>query len=240
MRRRQCSNWRKNSANIDWFYRRKWLKVSHLCLGVNRIMKKIVALILVVQTVITFSFACCEASAQSAFDIEKQREVYLKKLESEIPDPKKLRRIARKTFLIPISKQDEVILQALAKQANIYANMVGFIVDEYDKFIQKNETKRSANQKIASVRNAYVRNRNEFLEIRNLAYFNLGLKARLAGENVRALLYFRDAYRLSPFDCGKEIPRERCIRWKAEMKIQELLGLSFILTYPTWTESWLE
>ena len=75
---------------------------------------------------------------------------------------------------------------------------------------------------------------NEFLGIRNQTYFNLGMKGKEAGNNIESLIWFRDAYRLSDFECGNRQAREKCMRWKAEKELQKLLGLSSIKAYVTW------
>ena len=74
---------------------------------------------------------------------------------------------------------------------------------------------------------------NEFLEIRNQAYFNLGLLAKNENKTMEAFLYFKDAYRLSLFDC-RGTSEKYCIRWKAEQELQKLLGLMEIKAYVTW------
>ncbi len=174
------------------------------------------------------------ASAQSMLDIDEQRAAALEKLESELPDPDGVRGIAQETFSKSISDQDADILRSLAKQSNSYANMVNFIKDEYDDFRRENYRYDFVLEKLDPSLNQYSRIVNEFLDIRNQAYFNLGMKEKEAGNNVPALLWFRDAFRLSSFDCGKSQEREMCMRWKAEQEIQNLLGLSSIRAYVTW------
>ena len=112
--------------------------------------------------------------------------------------------------------------------------MVNFIKDEYDDFRQENYRYDFVLKKLKPSLGQYTQVVNEFLAIRNQAYFNLGTKAKNAGNNVPALLWFRDAFRLSGFDCGKNQARETCMRWKAEQEIQNLLGLSSIKAYVTW------
>ena len=46
-------------------------------------------------------------------------------------------------------------------------------------------------------------------------------------------LYFKDAFRLSIFDCESQQATETCMRWKAEQKLKELLGLS-VNSYVSW------
>ena len=155
-------------------------------------------------------------------------------MESVIPDPDGIRRIAKEIFSKPISDQDADVLQSLAKQSNSYANMVNFIKDEYDDFRRENYSYDFVLEKLNPSLGHYARIVNEFLAIRNRAYFNLGMKAKETGNNVPALLWFRDAYRLSSFECGKDQARETCMRWKAEQELQKLLGLSAVKAYVTW------
>ena len=144
------------------------------------------------------------ATAQSTLDIDEQRAATLKKLESDVPDPEEIRRIAKETYSKPISAQDTNVLQSLAKQSNGYANMVNFIKDEYDDYRRENYRYDFVLKKLNPSLEHYTRIVNEFLAIRNQAYFNLGIKDKEAGNNVSALLWFRDAFRLSSFDCGKK------------------------------------
>jgi len=62
----------------------------------------------------------------------------------------------------------------------------------------------------------------------------MGLIAKKKGENLRAYLYFKDAFRLSSFDCGPGKPVKGCMRWKAEQEMQKLLGLSDVEAYRSW------
>ncbi len=174
------------------------------------------------------------ASAQSTLDIDEQRAATLEKLESDVPDPDGIRRIARETFSKPISDQDTDVLQSLAKQSNVYANMVNFIRDEYDDYRRENYSYDFVLEKLNPSFGHYTRIVNEFLAVRNQSYFNLGMKEKEAGSNVPALLWFRDAFRLSSFDCGKNQARQTFMRWKAEQEIQNLLGLSSVKAYVTW------
>lgn len=187
-----------------------------------------------VLCVMVFLVVTSSASAQSTLDIDEQRAATLAKLESDVPDPDEIRGIAKETFSKPISDQDKDVLQSLAKQSNTYANMVNFIKDEYDDFRRENYRYDFVLKNLKPSLGQYTQIVNEFLAIRNQAYFNLGTKAKKAGNNVPALLWFRDAFRLSSFDCGKNQARETCMRWKAEQEIQNLLGLSSIKAYVTW------
>lgn len=184
--------------------------------------------------VLVLLIACPPAWAQSTLDIEDRRRADLEKLKSGIPNPAKLREIAASTFAKPISQQNEDILRSLADESNRYANMVNFIKDEYDEYHRDSYRFDFVLKKLSGPRNAYGAVFNEFLGIRNRAYFNLGMKAKEEGKIIEALLLFRDAYRLSNFDCGKRQDREDCMRWRAEQELQKLLGLSSIAAYVSW------
>ena len=174
------------------------------------------------------------ALAQSTLEIDDQRLATLDKMASVIPDPNKVREIAQDIFSTPLSEQEIDALQSLAKQANSYANMVNFIKDEYEDQRRENYRYDFVLEKLTPALQSYTRVVNEFLGIRNQAYFNLGLKEKEAGNHIEALIWFRDAYRLSSFDCGKDQAREECMRWKAEQEMQKLLSLSSITSYVTW------
>ena len=173
--------------------------------------------------------------AQSELDIDAQRAADLEKFEAGIPDRDKMREIAATTFAKPLADQSEDILLLLAKQSNYYANLVGFITDEYNGYYNSNYRYDFIKEKVSVPMNTYTGIENQFKTIRNQAYFNLGLKAKAAGRGIEALLLFRDAYRLSTFDCF-ETRRDNCMRWKAEQEMQKLLGLSHIRAYVTWKE----
>lgn len=172
--------------------------------------------------------------AQSTLDIDEQRAATLNKLDSVIPAPGKVREIAKELFSKPLAEQDTEVLQSLAKQSNSYANMVNFIKDEYDDYRRESYRYDFVLKKLSPTLRSYSQVVNEFLGIRNQAYFNLGLKEKEAGNHIQALVWFRDAYRLSVFDCGKDQAPQECMRWKAEREMQKLLGLSSITAYVTW------
>ena len=174
------------------------------------------------------------ASAQSTFDIDEQRAATLKKMESVIPDPVRLREIAKETFSKPLSSQDVDVLKSLARQSNSYANMVGFIKEGYEDSFRRNHSYDFVIEKLSPPLQSYRQVANEFLGIRNQAYFNLGMKDKAAGNNVEALIWFRDAFRLSSFECEDRQAPEKCMRWRAEQELQKLLGLSSIKAYVTW------
>ena len=173
--------------------------------------------------------------AQSELDIDTQRAADLEKFDAVIPSQDNLRDIATTAFARPLADQSEDTLLFIAKQSNYYANLVGFITEEYNDYYNSNYRYDFITKKVAAPMDAYTGIANEFKTFRNQAYFNLGLKAKAAGRGIEALLLFRDAYKLSTFDCS-ETPRENCMRWKAEQEMQKLLGLSHIRAYVTWKE----
>lgn len=81
----------------------------------------------------------------------------------------------------------------------------------------------------------YTRLANEFKDIRNRAYFNLGQKAEAVGDILQALYYYNDAYRLASFQCDSSTPREgQCTRLDAERRMQRILEITDIDPYTSW------
>lgn len=197
-------------------------------------MKSFGLLAVVLLLTAIFLVASPPASAQSTFDIDEQRAETLKKMESIIPDPVRLREIAEETFSKPLSSQDINTLKSLAKQSNSYANMVSFIKDEYEDSYRRNHGYDFVTEKLSPPLQRYRQIVSEFLGIRNQAYFNIGMKEKVAGNNVEALIWFRDAFRLSNFECEDRNAPAKCMRWKAEQELQRLLGLSSVRAYVTW------
>lgn len=192
----------------------------------------------IVGTILIVTLFCSDtvhvAAAQSDLQIEQQREEDLKALgTNSIPSPQRVKATAKALFARPLAEQSEAELKQLAKQANTYANLVRFISDEYSQYYRENYQYKFVQEKVAPARNAYDKRVNEFLDYRNRAYFNLGLKAKAAGNPTLALFYFRDAFRLSAFDCfGTK--KEECMRWQAEQELQKLLDLEAVQAYVTW------
>lgn len=153
---------------------------------------------------------------------------------TEVPDLEAVRTIAAQLFAKPLEQQDPEQLRKLSQEANRAANLVNYIYDEYDDYYKESYRYDFVQKEVRGPAREYERTFNEFIEIRNRAYFNLGIISRNNQRTMEALLYFRDAFRLSNFDCGsKKIPHT-CMRWKAEQEIQKLLGLSHIESYISW------
>ena len=128
---------------------------------------------------VTFIVATCLvvsslASAQSTLDIDEQRAATLKKLESDVPDPDEIRRIAKETYSKPISAQDTDVLQSLAKQSNGYANMVNFIKDEYDDYRRENYSYDFVLEKLNPSLGHYARNRERVFDHSKSSIFQFG------------------------------------------------------------------
>jgi hypothetical protein len=188
-------------------------------------------------TVVVSLFLTLAASAsnsQGITNVDEQRTKLLNDItESQIPNPEDITKLARATFALPLSEQSEDILKQIATKANLYANFVGFISGEYDSYRRENFRYDFVVRPVEKAREPYIELSNKFKDFRNQAYFNMGLKARDAGKNLEALLYFRDAFRLSDFECGKE-GSKNCARWHAEIEIQKLLRINGIRPYVTW------
>ena len=173
------------------------------------------------------------AMAQTV-NLDDERAKTLKELSSaEIQDPKKIELLANEIFKLPVQEQQEEQLKKIAATANLYANLVGYISGEYDTYKRENFQYKFITQKIEKPNDQYAEIGNKFKDIRNLAYFNLGIKARDSGKKLLAFLYFRDVFRLASFDCGKA-GAMKCPRWSAEQEMKKLLNLPEVNSYVSW------
>ena len=166
--------------------------------------------------------------------IEENRQQTLENFNiSEIPDLDRIRSLASNLFALPIGKQKVEDLTNLSIEANRAANLIRYIRDGYNDEYRENYRYEFIQEKLAKPHDDYVKISNEFIDIRNQAYFNLGIKYKSLGETVKSFLYFSDAFRLSRFDCGTKRPDD-CMRWKAEQEMKKLLGIEGIDSYVTW------
>jgi hypothetical protein len=189
---------------------------------------------ILVMTIAVFGFAA-PIAAQSTLDVDKRREEMLKELGSaDIPNPDKVREFAKAIFAKPLSDQKDDELRTIATQSNKYANLVSYLASEYESYSRENLRYDFVQKALRPGQDAYSKIGNEFKDYRNQAYFNLGMRAKSAGKEIESLLYFRDAYRLSSFDCGKGTAPQSCMRWKAEQEMQKLLKLDKVQAYVTW------
>ncbi len=171
----------------------------------------------------------------NTLSIEKERQKALKEFDmTEVPDLDAIRSFASELLSKPIEQQEKTQLSKLAMEANRAANLVNYIYGEYDNYYRDNYKYDFVQEKVIGSAKEYGRIFNEFVKIRNEAYFNLGIISRNNGETMEAFLYFRDAFRLSGFDCGPGNNPESCLRWRAEQELQSLLGLSHIKAYVSW------
>ena len=193
-----------------------------------------------IRQVVLFAFflGASNGIAQERTDtlsLEQERKKALERFNvTKVPDLDAVREIAAQLFAQPIKQQDSGQLKKLAEEANRSANLIDYIYDEYMDYYRENYKYDFVQAKVAEPAKDYERVFNEFLSIRNQAYFNLGLLAKDDGKTMEAFLYFKDAYRLSLFECGTKQPAKNCIRWKAEQELQKLLGLTEINAYVTW------
>ncbi len=163
--------------------------------------------------------------------IEKERQEALKEFNiTEVPNLDAIRSATNDLFAKPIEEQSTESLKTLAKLANQAANLVNYIYEEYDDFYRENYEYDSLRKDVIGPAREHREVVNEFVDIRNKAYFNLGIIARDAGKTMEAFLYFRDAFRLSGFNCWETVPN-KCMRRKAEQELQKLLELSHIKAY---------
>ena len=180
---------------------------------------------------IMLNYSCLYAQdTTETLDIDKQRENFLKKIQiSSIPNPKEIEKSSKMIFEKELKDQKEGELITLAQAANKYVNLVGFIEEEYSSQKRSNYRYDFVIEKLDPPLAKYQEIKNKFLVIRNQAYFNLGMKSKNAGESIAALLYFRDAFRLSSFGCSEGT--DNCIRWKAEQEMKELLQIDGVESY---------
>lgn len=175
------------------------------------------------------------AGSSGTLSLDKEREKALKEFDvSEIPNPDTVRKTADAIFGKKLDAQSEKELRQIAKQANKLTNLIGAILSEYASYYRENYRYDFIQKKVMGPHDEYIRASNEFIGIRNQAYFNLGLKAKQAKMNLRAFFYFKDAFRLSSFDCEDGSPEVTCLRWQAEQEMKKLLSLTDIQSYVRW------
>ena len=173
-------------------------------------------------------------NTEDTLDIEENRQKILENFDiSEIPDLDKIRSAASNLFAMPIGQQKVEDLTNLSIEANRAANLISYIRDEYNDEYRDNYRYEFIQEKLAKPHDDYVRISNEFIDIRNQVYYNLGIKYKNLGETVKSFLYFNDAFRLSGFDCRDKRPDD-CMRWKAEQEMKNLLQIDGIESYVTW------
>jgi hypothetical protein len=151
----------------------------------------------------------------------------------KIPDVQAEEKVIEAVLAKPLAEQTVDELEESASKANTIGNLIGTLLEGYKMPVIENSRYDFVMKTLAPAHDAYAEASNRFLDYRNQAYFNLGLKAKEKGETMMAYLYFRDAFRLSNFECDKGQKPESCMRWKAEQELQKLFGLS-IKSYVTW------
>lgn len=190
-------------------------------------------------SVAVFSFSILVSSGNAivaqeranTLSLEQERQATLEEFDvTELPDLDVVRAVATRLFALPLEQQDEEELKKLSREANRVANLVDYIHDEYDDFYREIHKYPSVRERVMVPADEYGDIINEFVTIRNQAYFNLGALSRDNGRTMEAFLYFKDAFRLSDFYCG-EVGALTCMRWKAEQELQKLLGLSHIKAF---------
>lgn len=176
------------------------------------------------------------SSIDEALSIEERRSALLSLIDGrEIPGPDQIRATARALFALPISEQGEKNLRGLAREANLYANMISRITDEYDQAFRREARYEFVQEEIQKKAGPILDVKSEFLGIRNQAYLNLGFLLKEEGRDLEAFFTFSDAHRLSPFDCfPAEDARTDCVRLIAEEEMKRLLQLSEFESYIYW------
>lgn len=193
--------------------------------------------VVLVHLILLFTLSNSGAMAQDTEDLLAIEETRQKTLENfnvaEIPDLDRIRSVASELFALPIDQQNVEDLTNLSIEANRAANLISYIREEYDDEYRDNYRYEFIQEKLAKPHDEYVKVSNEFIDIRNQVYFNLGIKYKNRGETMKSFLYFNDAFRLSRFDCGNKQP-DNCMRWRAEQEMKELLGIKQINSYVSW------
>ena len=197
-----------------------------------------IGLVLVAILLVCLSFAVVitnvrtdDQPGDNSEDIERLRNSQIKKWGgSSLPDHKKTAASAKEILAKPLESQTVSELTELAKQANRAANYIGFIESEYDSYYRANYQYDIVTTKVGKAADEYREISNQLRDYRNQAYFNLGKKADISGNQVKAFFYFRDAYRLAIFARNKK----KGMRYKAEQEMKRLLNLDDITSFITW------
>ena len=209
---------------------------TEVCVAPTRLILIVgVSLFVFLATLISVMSAVSSQERASTLSLEEEREATLKEFDiTEVPSLDAVRAFAAQLFSLPLEKQSPDQLKELAKEANRTANLVDYIYDEYDDYYRDNYRYEFIQELVIGPASEYGKIFNEFVDIRNQAYYNLGIISRNNGRTLEAFLYFKDAFRLSSFDCGSGTLAKSCMRWKAEQELQNLLGLSHIRAYVSW------
>ena len=185
-----------------------------------------------IVTIFTLFFVGGLEAAENTgtLDLDEKRKEALKQFAGkEIPNPTNVKSLAKSIFQKPIDAQTEAELKLVANQANRLANLIGYLNSEYSSYYRKSYKYKFVQKEVVGPHDAYVEESNALKRIRDRAYFSLGMKAKTKGEPLRAFMLFKDAFRLSSFDCGPGKPKEDCLRWKAEQEMKKLLFTVIIL-----------
>lgn len=177
-------------------------------------------------SVVVTAFAMVSiANAQEAISLENERTKQLQELGVLLPDPVTIRETAKIEFAKPVLDQDVETLEGLAKDANLYSNLVTKITDEYNDYLNDNSRYDFVIEEVrkAPIVENLLNLDAEFKGIRNRAYLNLGQISLEDGREMEALLLLSDAYRLSVFSCEGGV--DDCVRYQAEQHMKALLGV---------------
>ena len=193
---------------------------------------------LIISSFFVFFATIIQLLAQSeapdmSFKIDEERDSLISEIGStDIPDPEKITRTAQEIFAKDISDQSVSELESLAKIANKYANLFGYIEEELSSYRRSNLRYDFVLDKIRGPLLAQQAHTNKFKTIRNRSYFNLGIKALASGERLKAFFFFRDAHRLSNYTCSDG--QNKCLRLDAELYMKSILNADDIPSYVHW------
>ncbi|MBT5503065.1 hypothetical protein HOK15_02540 [Candidatus Falkowbacteria bacterium] len=166
-------------------------------------------------------------------DYEKARLEQIKKWGGEgIPKPEKVAADAKSLFSKPLAEQTEEELKKMAKTANISANFVGYILEEYSSYYSDNYRYDFIQEKVGPYHDKYVQLSNDLKDYRNKAYFNLGKKMKESGKELEAFFYYKDAFSLASFTESEG--EHKGMRYLAEQEMKALMGISEMGSFVYW------
>lgn len=200
-----------------------------------------IGFMIVVILLVCLSFAVVITRAQTnnqqnddSEDIETLRNAQIIKWGGNgLPDHKKVAALAQEILAKPLDNQTVSELTELAEQANRAANYINFIESEYDSYHREKRSYDFITEPVGKTLDEYRIISNQLKDYRNQSYFNLGKKADISGNKVKAFFYFRDAYRLAIFARYKEFApyKEVDMRYKAEQEMKRMLNLEDIESF---------
>lgn len=159
-------------------------------------------------------------------NVDKERQEEIKKWEKSGIGDVNLILIETTEILNDMEASEKNLLEA-ANKANSAANYVSYLQEEYADAYREYSRYDWITEKIIPAHDAYVGKANSLKNVRNEIYIRLGDISASKGKQVEAFMFYRDAYRLSTFR-GAGVAG---VRYRAEQKMKEIIGLSEIESY---------